>query len=177
MESTNTTNSDLDDIQYLLHLESLKRYTEEAKNMQRQVEEHARNFVEAKRQYQREFARLVSLSKNINLCETLDANSSRILDTHVANTSLKLSEMSAALANEKRPNEMDMRILEECKLQLERKHRPRIKLAKHQINVASNREALKTLRTTLDNVENGFELSTLATMDQLTIELQPPQPN
>ncbi|EDW06027.1 augmin complex subunit dgt4 [Drosophila mojavensis] len=166
MTTENSTNNGLEDVQYLLHLESLKRYTEQAKNMHRQTEEHARHFVEAKREYQREYTSLVSLSKNVDLRELLEAKSSEIAAARMASLPAQLEEVSTALSSEKRPTELDNQILEECKQQLENHHRPRNKLS-NQHKFTKNREAFKSLHTMIQNVENGFQLSTLAAMDQM----------
>ncbi|XP_023162846.1 augmin complex subunit dgt4 [Drosophila hydei] len=173
MTTENNTSNGLEDIQYLLHLESLKRYTEQAKNMHRQAEEHARHFVDAKREYQREYTSLVNLSKHVDLREILEAKSTEIAAAQVSSLPAQLDGISAALSNDRRPTEFDVQTLEECKQQLQSNHRPRTKLT-NQHKFTKNREAFKTLHTMIKSVENGFQLSTLAAMDQMIIDPQRP---
>ncbi|KAL7743759.1 hypothetical protein ACLKA6_016819 [Drosophila palustris] len=174
MEAENEENNGMDDIQYFLHLESLKRYTEEAKDVHRQVEDHVRIFSDAKREYKREFIRLTDMNKHVMLCNALQAKNTHInTHTQVERTASELSQAINKIASDNRPSKLDVHVLEECKKHLQTKHKqPRDKLTKHQLNVATNREILQALCTTVDNVEKSFETATLVAMDQFTNELQ-----
>lgn len=172
MEADSGENSGMDDILYLLHLESIKRHTEATKDVNRQVEEQVRLFSDAKREYKGEFIRLVDLNKYIKLSNVLNAKNTQINDTQVERTANELSKSIARITRDNRPIKLDVDTLEECKRQLQTKHRPRDKLAKHQLNVAVNRETLQALSTTADNVEKIFETTTLSAMDQFSNELQ-----
>ncbi|XP_034119046.1 augmin complex subunit dgt4 [Drosophila albomicans] len=173
--SNSNSNNDMDDIQYLLHLEAIKRYKDDEKEMHRQVEEQARIYMDAKREYQREYARLANLNKQLLLSDALQAPQTQINDTQVDDTIRKLSTSSAILSRTSRPTELDVRVLEECKEQLQRQHcKPRDQLAQYQRNFAENRETLKSVCSTLDNVEKNFEKATLVAMDQYIKEMQTP---
>ncbi|XP_034481014.1 augmin complex subunit dgt4 isoform X2 [Drosophila innubila] len=172
MEAESEENSGMDDILYLLHLESLKRYTDATKDVNRQVEEQVRIFSDAKREYKREFIRLADFKKCVMLCNALEAKNAHIDDSQVERTASELSKAIARISSDNRPTKLDVPALEECKRQLQTKHKTRDQLSKRQLNVAVNRETLQALSTTVDNVEKNFEAATLMAMDQFTSELQ-----
>ncbi|EDV92259.1 augmin complex subunit dgt4 [Drosophila grimshawi] len=163
-----------DDIQYLLHLEAVKRFVEEKKNVYRQVEEHVRNYIEAKLEYKHEFERLVNLVTQVKLCSAMEEQKKLIDVKYVTNVSDQLSKICEKISSDKRPIDLDEHTLDEFKLQLEKEQRPRTKLTKQQLSYANNRETLNSLRTMLDKAENDFQKTTLAAINQLTIDLQPP---
>ncbi|KAH8387964.1 hypothetical protein KR093_010582 [Drosophila rubida] len=175
MEATAVASNSMDDIQYLLHLDSIKRYTDEEKDVQRQVEDQMRIYQEAKREYQREYARLANFNKQVLLCEALQAPQTQINDCHVDDTIEKLRKSSAILSSRKRPTELDARALEECRKQLEQQHsQPRQQLAQQHGNFTENRDTLRQVCGTLDSVENNFETATLLAVEQYTKQLQAP---
>ncbi|KAH8396476.1 hypothetical protein KR222_011158, partial [Zaprionus bogoriensis] len=163
-----------DDILYLLHLEALKRYFDESRDMHRQVEEQTRVFLEAKQEYTQEFRRLVSLRKQVLLCEALDAKQTPIDDSQVKRTLDDLARVGAKLASDQRPIALDARTLDDCKSQLLAQHKPRRQLAKQQLNIAENRETLSAVCSSLENVEGVFETATLLAIDHFSGDMRPP---
>ncbi|XP_017851475.1 augmin complex subunit dgt4 [Drosophila busckii] len=166
--------SPVEDIQYLLYIESLKRYMDLTKNIKRQVNEHARVNSDIKFDYLREYERLANLMKQVNLCTVLEAQSPQ--DGKLLEDMLhKLTAVSAKIANDKLYAEIDGPTLNEFKAQLGNKHRPRTQLTKHESDVAENCKTIRAVRTTLEHVESGVDIATSLTLDQLANELQPPQ--
>ncbi|KAH8290081.1 hypothetical protein KR044_009627, partial [Drosophila immigrans] len=162
-----STSNTMDDIEYLLHLEAIKRHGDERKEIQRQVEEQMRIYQDAKRDYGREYARLAQFQKKVLLGKALQEPQTQIDDSHADDTSAKLNKSSSIIARTNRPTALDERVLEQCKRQLQQQHgQRRLQLAQHQQNFAENCETLNQVCSKLDIVETKFETATLVAMDQ-----------
>ncbi|KAH8323107.1 hypothetical protein KR074_004156 [Drosophila pseudoananassae] len=170
------TNGSLSDIQMYLHLEALRRFNEDARNVKRQVAEQARLWLDAKCEYQREYARLANLTKCIAMRVALDAK--RQPDVEKGNQALKdVAYMRSKISSDQRPSAIDTKMVEQCHQQLESSHKSRQKLSQQQRNFAESHEALRALRIAVDTLENGLEIATVQAMDQLVEQLLPrPEP-
>lgn len=163
------------DIEYLHHLEALRRLCEQSKDMERQVEEATRIFLDAKSQYIEEFALMAQLQKQIlfNQAATgapptpLNCNDSKVNEA-LAN----LQKLSAKLRSAKGPEPMNLQSLRDVKNQLALRHNPRDKLAKRKENLAGNLENLHTAGTQLDNIEANFDATTHMIIDLFSDNVQ-----
>ncbi|XP_017012054.2 augmin complex subunit dgt4 [Drosophila takahashii] len=171
-----STPEGMDDIQYLLHLEAMRRFQEDARNVKRQVEEQVRSWLDAKCEYQREFGRLARLLKCGALQTTVDAQ--RCPDVQqIAQASKDIESLRSKLSSDLRSASLDSRDLEQCLEQLNTAHKPRPNLRRQQREFAQNQEAFNALRTAVDAAENGMEMGMMQVMDRLVADLRPPRDN
>ncbi|XP_017074953.1 augmin complex subunit dgt4 [Drosophila eugracilis] len=169
---TSSSEGNMDDIQYLLHLEALRRFQEDNRNVRRQVEEHVRLWLDTKCEYQREFYRLARLLKCSALQKAVDAQ--RVCDPdQIAQAAKDTDILRSKLSCNLRPAILDCRDLEECLNQINTAHKPRLNLCRQQREFARNQEALKNLRIAVDGLENGMEIGMMQAMDRLVDDLLP----
>ncbi|XP_002100128.2 augmin complex subunit dgt4 [Drosophila yakuba] len=167
-----TTEGTMDDIQYLLHLEAMRRFQEDGRNVKRQVEEQVRIWLDAKCEYQREFGRLAKLLKCGALQATVDAH--RVSDVKQLSQAAKdVASLQSKLCSALRPAILDSYDVEQCLEQLNTTHKPRLNLCRQQREFAQNQEALRSLRTAVDGLENGMEMGMIQAMDRLVEDLLP----
>ncbi|EDW37490.1 GL21391 [Drosophila persimilis] len=166
-------NNGLEDIQYLIHLEAIKRFTEDNKNVQRNVEEHARNWLDAKCEYQSHYQRLVGIAKCTLLRNAADAQKSVSLDQAPPCIASDVKMLASKIDSDKEPTMLDQQTIEQCRIKLETGHRARSQLRKQQQNCADNHEALKSVHASVELVENGLEAAILQALDNPVSELPP----
>ncbi|KAH8368332.1 hypothetical protein KR084_010157 [Drosophila pseudotakahashii] len=164
----------MDDIQYLLHLEAMRRFQEDSRNVKRQVEEHVRTWLDAKCEYQREFGRLARLLKCGALQTAVDAQRLPDVD-QIAQAARDIESLQTKLSSDLRPATLDAKDVEQCAEQLNTVHKARPNLCRQQREFAQNQEAFNGLRTAVDAVENGMEMGMMQAMDRLVHDLLPPR--
>ncbi|KAH8419701.1 hypothetical protein KR009_001304 [Drosophila setifemur] len=164
----------MDDIQRYLHLEAARRFKEDELNVRRQVEEQARQWLDAKCEYQREYARLSRLTKCIAQRVAIDAM--RSSDAEKRQQALAdIAQMRAKISSDQRPTQVDAKVLEHCQAELERRHsKPREQLSRQQRNFAENHNVLRSLRTSVEALENILEMAMVQAMNQQVQQLLPP---
>lgn len=171
------TNEERPDIQYLLHLEALKRYYEETKDLQRQVEEQTRIYLEAKQEYNDELRRMVELRKQMLLNDAVDAPTPTelIVDSSKVKAAMEsLKKLTEKMQSDKQPADMDPRMLAEFKKELALRHKARTQLARQQGNFAENLDTFNTVTTSLDTMEGIFEATTQLTIELFSDGVRPP---
>ncbi|KAH8345186.1 hypothetical protein KR059_008191 [Drosophila kikkawai] len=166
--------NDMEDIQRLLNLEAMCRFQEDAQNVQRQVQEKAREWLDVKYEYQQEYARLARLIKCIGMRVAVDTRSSRVDQDKLKQTLTMLNSLRTKIASDVRPASLDAGVVDQCQQQLDTVHKPRTQLSRQKWEFAEIQEALQELRTSVDGLENGLELHTMQAMDQMVAELLPP---
>ncbi|XP_016946204.1 augmin complex subunit dgt4 [Drosophila biarmipes] len=164
----------MDDIQYLLHLEAMRRLEEDSRNVKRQVEEQVRTWLDAKCEYQREFGRLARLLKCASLQTAVDAQRAPDVDK-IEQAARDVASLRSKLSSDLRPATLDSKDVEQCREQLRSAHKPRLNLSRQQREFAQNQEAFNGLRTAVDGLENGMELGVMQAMDRLVDDLLPPR--
>ncbi|KAH8273511.1 hypothetical protein KR018_009056, partial [Drosophila ironensis] len=171
--TSNTVSDNQDeDIQTLLRLEAVRRSAEDARNVHKQVEEQARLWLEAKCDYQREYARLASLTKCIGLRVALDRK--RPVDAPMLQQAAKdASDTAAKISGVQNAAALGAHVLEQCKEQLASKHQARTMLSRQQSNLAENHECLRTLQMAEEVLESGLELAIEQAMDQFVAQPLP----
>ncbi|XP_017045922.1 augmin complex subunit dgt4 [Drosophila ficusphila] len=165
---------EMDDIQYLLHLEAMRRFQEDNRHIKRQVEEQARLWLDAKCEYNREFARLTRLLKCAALQKAVDGQRVNSDVDHVARAENDIESLRSKLSRYLPPASVASKEMELCLEQLKTAHKPRLDLSRQQREFAQNQEALKGLRTAVDALENGLEIGIMQGMDHLIEDLLPP---
>eukprot|EP00099_Drosophila_melanogaster_P006610 NP_001259231.1 dim gamma-tubulin 4, isoform B [Drosophila melanogaster] len=169
-----TTEGTMDDIQYLLHLEAMRRFQEDSRNVKRQVEEQVRIWLDAKCEYQRDFGRLARLLKCGALQAAVDAH--RVSDVNQVDQAAKdIASLRSKLGSDLRPAILDSNDVKQCLEHLNTTHKPRLNLCRQQREFAQNQEALRSLRTAVDGLENGMEMGMIQAMDRLVEDLLPPR--
>ncbi|XP_037725702.1 augmin complex subunit dgt4 [Drosophila subpulchrella] len=165
----------MDDIQYLLHLEAMRRYQEDSRNVKRQVEEQVQTWLDAKYEYQRDFGRLARLLKCAALQKAVDAQ--RVPDVDKIEQAAKdIASLRSKLSSDLRPATLNSKDVEQCREHLKTSHaKPRQNLSRQQREFAQNQEAFNGLRTAVDGLENGMELGMMQAMDRLVDDLLPPR--
>lgn len=163
----------MDDIQRLLNLEAMCRFQDDAQNVQRQVQEKAREWLRTKYEYQQEYARLTRLIKCIGMRVAVD-NRTGVDEENYAQTLKVVKNLRAKICSDVRAASLDASVVEQCQLQLDTVHKPRSQLSRQKREFAEIQEALQDLRTSVDGLENGLELNTTQAMDQMVAELLPP---
>ncbi|KAH8289161.1 hypothetical protein KR054_001061 [Drosophila jambulina] len=171
--TTTTPDTGMEDIQRLLNLEAMCRFQEDAHNVQRQVQEKAREWLDAKYEYQQEYARLTRLINCIGMRVAVDTRSSLADEEKLKQTLKMLSNLRAKIASDVRPASLDEGVVRQCQQQLDTVHKPRAQLSRQKREFAEIQEALRELRTSVDGLENGLELHTMHAMDQMVAELLP----
>ncbi|BFG02314.1 augmin complex subunit dgt4 [Drosophila madeirensis] len=166
------TDNGLEDIQYLMHLEALKRFNDDKKIVQRNVEESARNWLEAKCEYQRHYSRLVRVAKCTMLGNAIAAQKG-VAPDQVAHISSDVRTLASKISSDKQATVLDQNAIEKCTVNLETGHRARSLLSKQQRNCAENMETHKSLQESVEFVENGLEAATLKALDNPVSELPP----
>ncbi|KAH8245332.1 hypothetical protein KR032_009095 [Drosophila birchii] len=174
--TTNTatgSGSGMEDIERLLNLEAMCRFQEDAKNVQRQVQEKAREWLEVKSEYQREYARLTRLIKCIGMRVAVDTRSTSVDQEKLKQTLKMLNNLRTKIDSDVRPATLDAGVVEQCQQQLDTVHQPRSQLSRQKREFADIQEALQKVRTSVEGLENGLELHTMQAMDQMVAELHP----
>lgn len=165
------------DIEYLMHVEALRRFYEESKDLERQVEDATRIYLDAKSQYMEEFTRIMELQKQILLNQAAAGAPPTPLtcdDGKLKEALSNLQKLTVKIRSDKEPELMNPQRLEQLKNQLALRHNPRVKLAKRKGNLAGNLENLQTAGTQLDSMEAIFDANTQMTIDLFCDTVQPP---
>lgn len=165
------------DIEYLMHVEALRRFYEESKDLERQVEDATRIYLDAKSQYMEEFTRMMKLQKQILLNQAADGPPPTPLtcdDSKLKEAMANLQKLTVKIRNDKAPEPMNPQRLGSFKNQLALRHNPRAKLAKRKGNLAGNLENLHIAGTQLDSMEAIFDANTQMTIDVFCDTVQPP---
>lgn len=166
------------DIEYLMHVEALRRFYEESKDLERQVEEATRIYLDVKSQYIEEFARMMELQKQMFLNQAAAGPPPTPLkydDSKVKEVLANLQKLSVKIRSDKGAESMNPQRLGEFKHKLALRHNPREKLAKRKGNLAWNLENLQTAGTQLDSIEAIFNATTQMTIDLFSDNVQKPE--
>lgn len=164
--------TDMDDIQRLLNLEAMCRFQADAQNVQRIMQEKSLQWLDAKYEFQQEYARLARLIKCVGMRVAVDS-SSEVDKENSVRTLEVLKNLRAKIDGNVRPANLNVNVVEMCQQKLDTVHKPRLELSREKREFAEIQEALQDLRTAVDGLENGFEINTLRAMDQMVGELLP----
>ncbi|KAH8388671.1 augmin complex subunit dgt4-like [Drosophila serrata] len=165
--------SGMEDIQRLLNLEARCRFQEDAQNVQRQVQDKARDWLDAKYEYQQEYSRLARLINCIGMRVAIDTRSTSLDEEKLKQTLKMINNLRTRIASDLRPASLDASVVVHCQQQLDTVHKPRFQLSRQKREFAEIQKALQELRTSVDALENGLELHTMQAMDQMVTELLP----
>ncbi|XP_022210375.2 augmin complex subunit dgt4 [Drosophila obscura] len=166
------TENGIEDIQYLMHLEAIKRFTDDNKNVQGNVEEQARNWQDAKCEYQSHYSRLVRISKCCLLANAAATQKSVATD-QVARMANDVRTLASKISSDKQATILNQNAMEQSTINLKTGHRARSLLSKQQRNCADNQETLKSVHESVELVENRLEATTVLALDNLIRELPP----
>nr|AAG10265.1 EG0007.10-like protein [Drosophila erecta] len=164
----------MDDIQYLLHLEAIRRFQEDSRNVKRQMEEQLHIWLDTKCEYQREFGRMARILRCGALQAAVDAHRGSDVK-QIEQAAKDIASLLSKLSNDLRPAILDSNDVEHGLDQLNSSHKPRLNLCRQQRECAQNQEALRSLRTAVDGLENGMEMGMAQAINRLVEDLLPPR--
>ncbi|XP_017470666.1 PREDICTED: uncharacterized protein LOC108362266 [Rhagoletis zephyria] len=167
--SLNSTASGMEDIQYLLYLETLRRFRDDEANIKRQVDEKTRQYFEVKEDYLQSYAKYVKLT-------TLAATRCALL----SDTRLPIAKITAAekevsvIAHKLAAGHVIESISEadvsECRAKLEAcKTHEKLKQLRQEL--AESKATVRAVQTATETVEATIETATLQSLDYLVDEV------
>ncbi|EDW86350.1 uncharacterized protein Dwil_GK15581 [Drosophila willistoni] len=166
--SPDTTDTTIED---LFQLGAMRRYSEDLKNTQRQVEEHARLWADTKLEYLDTYKQLCDIMKQVALREILDTMFSPMDINNTEEIVANTTPMRSFLTSDKRPMQVADLVLQVTQDELKFRHNPRHKLDKQQRVFAENHEARKSIAEMMENMKKLIETLIQQVMDQSVVEL------
>ncbi|XP_011189685.2 augmin complex subunit dgt4 [Zeugodacus cucurbitae] len=167
--SPNSAASGTEDIQYLLYLETLRRFRDDELNIKRQVEEKTRQYLEVKEDYLQLYAKYVKLT-------TLAATRCALLtDNHlscekIANASKEVQAITKKLATGDVVEAISETAVKTCKHKLDAtKAHEKLKQLSHEL--AESKATVRAVQSSTEAVEATIETATLQSLDYFVDEV------
>ncbi|XP_067634733.1 augmin complex subunit dgt4 [Eurosta solidaginis] len=162
--SPNATSAGLEDIQYLLYLESLRRFRDDETNIKRQVEEKYRQYLEAKEDYIQLYGKYVKLT-------TLAATRIALLTTsHLPNSELvaaadkEISAISNKLSSGVIIENVTQTAVDDCKTKVAAcEAHEKLKQLRHELT--ESKSTVRAVQAATETIESTIESATLQSLD------------
>lgn len=167
--TSNDSATGTEDIQYLLYLETLRRFRDDEINIKRQVEEKTRQYLEIKEDYLQLYAKYVKLT-------TLAATRCALLtDNHLPFEKIAIADkeilaISQKLANGDVVETISEAAVKECRDKLDAcKAHEKLKQLSHEL--AESKATVRTIQSSTETVEATIETATLQSLDYFVDEV------
>nr|XP_014093958.1 augmin complex subunit dgt4 [Bactrocera oleae] len=166
--SPNGSVSGTEDIQYLLYLETLRRFRDDEINIKRQVDEKTRQYLEVKEDYLQLYAKYVKLT-------TLAATRCALLtDTQlpsdkIASADKELLAITQKLATGDVVEMISETAVKECKDKLEACEAHELKQLSHEL--AESKATVRAVQSSTETIEATIETATLQSLDYFVEEV------
>uniref|UniRef100_A0A034VB87 Uncharacterized protein n=1 Tax=Bactrocera dorsalis TaxID=27457 RepID=A0A034VB87_BACDO len=167
--SPNGSGSGTEDIQYLLYLETLRRFRDDELNIKRQVDEKTRQYLEVKEEYLQLYAKYVKLT-------TLAATRCALLgDNHlpfdkIAAADKDILAITQKLATGDVVETISENAVRECRDKLEAcESHEKLKQLSHEL--AESKATVRAVQSSTETVEATIETATLQSLDYFVDEV------
>ncbi|XP_053951597.1 augmin complex subunit dgt4 [Anastrepha ludens] len=167
--SPSADNTGMEDIQYLLYLETLRRFRDDETNIKRQVDEKTRQYLEVKENYLQLYAKYVKLTTlAATRCALLTDNPLPIATVTAANNEIDAAARKLASGDMMEPiNEVDV---VQCRDKLSAcKTHEKLKQLKREL--AESKTTVRAIQTSAETVDATIETATLQSLDNFVGEV------